>query len=213
MKKIKIKEVVFSKKYPLEMKLPLDEYSEFFHTNSYIDITTEEDFQSENQSYDGYKQIEIYRFREETDDEYEARIAHMNQLKKDLKNKRYETYLKLKAEFENMKSSDENSNSIEVPLNFSKILHYLKKLLIEKHVGTPFIFIERFNRFSDEDYTLELKGEENSIFLYVYNKQGLLLKFNCNDIASGSLSELGSLLLNLNIIFLDDKNDIYLLQN
>ena len=213
MKKIKIKEVVFSKKYPLEMKLPLDEYSEFFHTNSYIDITTEEDFQSENQSYDGYKQIEIYRFREETDDEYEARIAHMNQLKKDLKNKRYETYLKLKAEFENMKPFDEDSNSIEVPLNFSKILHYLKKLLIEKHVGTPFIFIEHFNRFSDEDYTLELKDEENSIFLYVYNKQGLLLKFNCNDIASGSLSELGSLLLNLNIIFLDDKNDIYLLQN
>lgn len=213
MKKIKIKEIILQKQYDVDAEIMLDNYSDCFNREYYIDIVIEDDYHSENNSYNGYKQVTIYKNRWETDDEYEARIAHMNQLKKDLKNKRYETYLKLKAEFENMKSSDENSNSIEVPLNFSKILHYLKKLLIEKHVGTPFIFIEHFNRFSDEDYTLELKDEENSIFLYVYNKQGLLLKFNCNDIASGSLSELGSLLLNLNIIFLDDKNDIYLLQN
>jgi len=45
--------------------------------------------------------LEIYREREETDKEYEKRLSKEQKLSEELKKRRYETYLKLKKEFEN----------------------------------------------------------------------------------------------------------------
>lgn len=51
--------------------------------------------------YNGYWHNEITRMIEETDEQFEKRIADNERTVKFLKERRYENYLKLKAEFEN----------------------------------------------------------------------------------------------------------------
>ena len=51
--------------------------------------------------YHGYWHTEITRMVEETDEQFEKRIADNERTVKFLKERRYENYLKLKAEFEN----------------------------------------------------------------------------------------------------------------
>lgn len=59
-----------------------------------------EPYYSENNSWDGHYSIEIHRDVLETDEEYFKRIKRLEEDKKMLKQRRYETYLKLKKEFE-----------------------------------------------------------------------------------------------------------------
>lgn len=66
-----------------------------------INIIRDEGFQSENNSWDAHTILEIYRMVEETDAQYEERIQKEQREKEYLKKRRYETYLKLKQEFEN----------------------------------------------------------------------------------------------------------------
>lgn len=68
--------------------------------NDIIDIHRENAFYSENNSYHAYSELVIFREREETDYEYQKRISENQILKDELKNRRYEQYLKLKSEFE-----------------------------------------------------------------------------------------------------------------
>lgn len=51
-------------------------------------------------SHEGYYYLSVYRWREETDEEYEERMKKDKVYKEELKSRRYETYLKLKKEFE-----------------------------------------------------------------------------------------------------------------
>ena len=60
----------------------------------------EEPFYSENESWDGHWSMEIQRDRLETDEEFEKRQEDLKKMREGLKKKRYEHYLKLKAEFE-----------------------------------------------------------------------------------------------------------------
>jgi len=62
-----------------------------------INIIRDEGFQSENNSWDAFTAIEIYRMIEETDEQYEKRIQKEEREKEYLKKRRYETYLKLKC--------------------------------------------------------------------------------------------------------------------
>lgn len=209
MKKNKIKEIVFSEQCNPGVDLSLDNYSAFFHRDYYIDIIKEDSHYSENNSYDAYKLIEIYKFREETDEECANRIAQLKKMKADLKKKRYKTYLELKKEFECI-PIDFSFDSVDPALKQYNILEYLKKLLIIKHIGDPFIYIENLDRFSNNDHTIELKCENNSIFLNVYNKFGRIIKYNCNNI---TLEEIGSILYYDNVIELNSTNDIFLEKN
>ena len=68
--------------------------------NDIIDIYREESFYSENIYYDAYTKLIIIREREETDEEYQKRISIDLHHKEELRKRRYETYLKLKSEFE-----------------------------------------------------------------------------------------------------------------
>jgi hypothetical protein len=54
----------------------------------------------ENFDYHGYWHNEITRMVEETDEEFEKRVANNELNKKWAKERRYENYLKLKEEFE-----------------------------------------------------------------------------------------------------------------
>jgi len=56
--------------------------------------------EDEGFDYHGYWHNEITRMVEETDEQFEKRIADNKRTAKFLKERRYENYLKLKAEFE-----------------------------------------------------------------------------------------------------------------
>jgi len=57
--------------------------------------------EDEGYDYHGYWHNEITRMVEETDEQFKKRIADNERTVKFLKERRYENYLKLKAEFEN----------------------------------------------------------------------------------------------------------------
>ena len=60
----------------------------------------EEPYYSENNSYDGHFYSVIIRRELETDEEFQSRIKRIERESKFMREKRYESYLKLKAEFE-----------------------------------------------------------------------------------------------------------------
>lgn len=97
-----IKEEIFRKQFDGEYAdvhyydLPVD-----IQINDIIHINREDEYYSENNSYDAYTELVIIREREETDDEYQKRISLVEKCKKQAKQMRYQTYLKLKTEFEN----------------------------------------------------------------------------------------------------------------
>lgn len=53
--------------------------------------------------YHGYYHVDVIRMVEETDEEFEKRIERNKRYAEEMKQKRYENYLKLKEEFENGK--------------------------------------------------------------------------------------------------------------
>ena len=60
-----------------------------------------EPFYSENNSWEGHYSAEVTRMVEETDEEYQKRIQQNERDSKRAKERRYESYLRLKKEFEN----------------------------------------------------------------------------------------------------------------
>jgi len=71
-----------------------------FQDDDYITSSYVEPFYSENNSWDGHFLIEIQRYELETDDEFARRVERVELDKKWAKERRYESYLKLKKEFE-----------------------------------------------------------------------------------------------------------------
>jgi hypothetical protein len=100
MKKKKKKEI-FSKQYDgdeatvLFSHLPTD-----LLPDDIIDIGRVERYISENESYDAYTQLVVFRMIEETDEEYERRLEKNAWEEKWAKERRYKNYLSLKKEFE-----------------------------------------------------------------------------------------------------------------
>lgn len=72
-----------------------------FEDDDIITIGWEEPYYSENNSYDGHYYCYINRYVEETEEEYSQRIENNKIFLEELRKKRYESYLKLKKEFEN----------------------------------------------------------------------------------------------------------------
>lgn len=65
-----------------------------------IEIGREDNYVSENNSYDAYTELAVYRMIEETDEEYQRRLDKEAMEAKWLKDRRYKNYLSLKKEFE-----------------------------------------------------------------------------------------------------------------
>ena len=65
-----------------------------------IEFHKEEGYYSESNSCDDSSTLIVYREREETDLEFSTRLRQKESLEQELKNRRHETYLKLKQEFE-----------------------------------------------------------------------------------------------------------------
>jgi len=99
--KQKIKEEIYTKDFKGNLqKIRFSDLPKDIQENDIIDICREESFYSENNSYDDYTRLVIIRERDETDEEYQKRISDNECLKEELRKRRYETYLKLKSEFE-----------------------------------------------------------------------------------------------------------------
>jgi hypothetical protein len=71
-----------------------------FEDDDVIHIGFDEGYVSENESWDAHYFAIITRKIEETDKEFEERMEMSKMLQENLRKKRYETYLRLKAEFE-----------------------------------------------------------------------------------------------------------------
>jgi hypothetical protein len=57
-------------------------------------------YYSEDNSYDAHWWLEVRRMVEESDEQYEKRLRREEREKKESNERKYQTYLKLKAEFE-----------------------------------------------------------------------------------------------------------------
>jgi hypothetical protein len=104
MEKKMIEEVVWEKFYDRQNgvdikkeELPLD----IMQPGDILRFRHEDAFFSDNNSYDEHCHLEVIRERLETDEEFEKRKKRVEQETKMYKKRRYESYLKLKAEFEN----------------------------------------------------------------------------------------------------------------
>jgi hypothetical protein len=71
-----------------------------FEDGDVLSIGYDEGFYSENNSCSPYYYAEVIRMVEETDEEHQTRLAEIARQKEQLKARRFETYQKLKAEFE-----------------------------------------------------------------------------------------------------------------
>ena len=74
-----------------------------FEDEDRIQISYEEPYYSENNSHDGGWVIYVVREMEETDDEYKRRMERIKSDEEYQKKKNYETFLKLKKQFEDGK--------------------------------------------------------------------------------------------------------------
>lgn len=100
MEKIKKEKTIFStqKDKPFTWK---DIKDIPFEDDDEIAVQWVEPFYSENNSWEGHYNAEVTRMVEETDEEYQKRIKQNERDSKRAKERRYESYLRLKKEFEN----------------------------------------------------------------------------------------------------------------
>lgn len=95
-----VDEVIFSKYYSGNpIGFPLSDLPKDILPTDLIDFFHIEGYYSENNSYDAHSYLKVYRRREPTEEEKEERRQKFKDLKDHLKRRRYETLLKLQAEF------------------------------------------------------------------------------------------------------------------
>ena len=100
MDKIKINSIIFTKRYGEVDRFPFGDLPDNLLPTDMVCFNMEDAYYSENNSYDAYAELIIYRERLETDNEFEARKRYVEEEMTFLKQRRHENYLKLKREFE-----------------------------------------------------------------------------------------------------------------
>jgi len=87
-------------RYEIRFKDIAESLNEDLQPDDIIDIENDPGYYSENNSWDPCTRLTIYREELETDEEYNERESEWNKILEDGKKRRYESYLKLKQEFE-----------------------------------------------------------------------------------------------------------------
>ena len=101
MKKELVREEIFTKEYQgSQTFIPLGDLPKDLLPTDKIFIEYDEGFYSENNSWDSFTRVHVFRNREETDAEFEERKAWWDAKKEESRTSRYKDYLKLKQEFE-----------------------------------------------------------------------------------------------------------------
>jgi len=102
MKKNKVYIELFSKRYDGERdKIPFGDLPKDLLDTDDISIHTDPGYYSENNSWDSFTELKVFRQREETDEECNKRFLKQAELKAQSRTNRYNNYLQLKKEFEN----------------------------------------------------------------------------------------------------------------
>lgn len=101
---MKTTEEVFKKRYEGQLfSIPLEDIpQDFLKHGSNLKIMIESDpgYYSDNNSWDPYTEVVIYQERDMTPEEVEKHKLEVEERKKELRGERYQSYLKLKQEFE-----------------------------------------------------------------------------------------------------------------
>jgi len=99
MEKIKIEKTIFrdQKNEPFTW---VDIKNIQFEDDDVIQLSWVEPYYSENNSWDGHWSAAVTRMVEETDEQFQKRLKEKERDAKWAKERRYESYLKLKKEFE-----------------------------------------------------------------------------------------------------------------
>lgn len=96
----RIAELIYSKYFPFNYEIKYSDLPKDLKDDDVIITLHDDGYHSENNSWDPFTRLEIHRYRDETDSEKEKREKREFEMKEELKKRRYESYLKLKAEFE-----------------------------------------------------------------------------------------------------------------
>lgn len=96
----KVQEEIYRKQFPEFYQVNFSDLPKDMLKGDIIDIIREEAFYTENNSCDGSTELVIIRVRDESDEEIQKRKDFYENLREMGRQKRYEDYLQLKAEFE-----------------------------------------------------------------------------------------------------------------
>ena len=84
-----------------DIKKAMEEKLLSLHEDDVIECGYDEGYQDKDSGMDPNYFFQVFRNREENDQEYEKRIKKIERDREDSKKRRYESYLRLKEEFEN----------------------------------------------------------------------------------------------------------------
>jgi hypothetical protein len=128
MKRQIVREEIYSKSFNGDSyDIKFSDLPKDIQDNDIIGIVRDEGYYSENNSYDAYTELVIIRERNENDDEYNKRLVETNKFLEESKKNRYESYLRLKKEFENNDKiqilvDEENLYFVNVPTEFTNFI-------------------------------------------------------------------------------------------
>jgi hypothetical protein len=101
MKKQLVHEEIYTTEYRgSQTEIPFGDLPKNLLPTDTISIEYDEGFYSENNSWDPFTRIHIYRNREQTNTEFEEWKSWWETKKEESRKKRYDDYLRLKKEFE-----------------------------------------------------------------------------------------------------------------
>lgn len=112
--KKKIDEIIFRKQHDHE-EIKFGEIDIELQPDDVIIAGYDEGYYSENNSWDAHYYLEVHRERLETDEEFERRKEREESDKVYREKRRYESYLKLKKEFEEKELKEGCCNPEEDP--------------------------------------------------------------------------------------------------
>jgi len=101
--KKRLKKEIYCKNFSSGYGVRYSDLPESIEPNDIIRINDVESHYSENNSWDAFTELIIIREVEETEDEYQKRLSKEKILEEEFKKRRYDTYIKLKSEFEPIK--------------------------------------------------------------------------------------------------------------
>lgn len=135
--KKKIKVEVYSKQFDEGYEVKYSDIPKgIVKDDDVIVILHEDAFWSENNSWDAFVQLEIWREREETDEEYNKRLDVEKRDKEDSLKRRYTSYLKLKEEFELEERKPSSKRKELITEWWNKMDPTVKKALLDKELLT-----------------------------------------------------------------------------
>jgi hypothetical protein len=102
MKRGKVKEEIYRKHFDGDMcEIRRSDFPDEILSDDIINIERDEGYYSDNNSWDASTRITIHRERPKTDEEVEEFKKAIDEMKEKSRQERYNSYLKLKDEFEN----------------------------------------------------------------------------------------------------------------